>query len=80
MRASRVRKCFSRSLCVEVAVVAHQGPGDALHAGAGLAGAAAAVDADDHVDAVAHARVLQRRDHRVAVLLDRENSLRARAR
>ena len=59
-------------LGVEVAVVPHQGAGDALHAGAGLAGAAAAVDANDHVDAVAHAAVLERRDDRVAILLDRK--------
>src|SRR3972149_2933683 len=56
----------------EVAVVTHQGAGNALHAGSGLTRIAAAVDQDLHVDAFPHATVLQRRDHRVAVLVDRE--------
>ena len=68
MRESRVRKFFSRSLSLEVAVVLHQRPGDALHAGTGLTGRAAAVDADGHVDRVADFAVLQRGDHGVAVL------------
>src|SRR5262249_12001189 len=54
------------------AVVPHQGTGDALHTGARLAGAATAMDANHHVDAIANASMLERRDHGILVLDNRE--------
>src|SRR5262249_3608680 len=56
----------------EVAVVPHQSAGDALHASAGLTGAAAAVNANHNVDAIANAGMLQRSHHCVLVLNDWE--------
>ena len=56
----------------EIAVVAHQRPGDALHAGAGLPGAAAAMDANHHVHAVPHTRMIQRGNDCISVLWNGE--------
>lgn len=56
----------------EVAVVLQQGAGDALGACAGLAGSAAAVDEDSHVDLVAELAVIQRAGDGVLVLNDPE--------
>src|SRR5437868_4695517 len=55
-------------LGIEIAVIAHQSASDPLQACPGLAGAAAAVNKNSHVDTVTHARVYERRDDRVAVL------------
>ena len=46
MRAVAGEEVLLAELLDQVAVVLQQGPGDALRAGAGLAGGAAAVDAD----------------------------------
>jgi hypothetical protein len=59
-------------LRIQVAVVLHECPGDALKAGPGLACAAATVNQNPHVDGSTHAGVLERRDNRVAILLDLE--------
>jgi hypothetical protein len=56
----------------KIAIVLHQCPGDALHAGPSLARAATAVDEDHHVHIVTHAGMLQRGKYRVAVLLHLE--------
>jgi hypothetical protein len=56
----------------EIAVVSQEGPSDALHTGPGLARVAAAVNRDSYVDTIFYARVLKGREHRRAVLIDRE--------
>src|SRR3954468_6978772 len=52
----------------QVAVVLHQSTRNALHAGARLTSAAAAVNQDHDIHIAAHSSVLQRSDDRVAIL------------
>jgi len=52
--------------------VLQQGAGDALGAGAGLAGSPAAGDADPHVDLVAELAVIERAGDGVLILSDAE--------